>query len=168
MLQQRMVHLSLTNYIKVDGTNNYGYLPNADGTYFATPHLSDDYTTWTSGALSDFNGKTNTEVIVAASADARDMGTVLKNFNAADDQNQGYSDWYIPACGQLALMYLNMSDINTAITKIGGVNISSGDNYWSSSEYDVDNGWGVDFDNGIVGSDDKGSGGRVRFVRDIN
>jgi len=162
--------LSLTNYTQTGGggTNSDGYLPKADGTYQATPNLSGDFTTWTSGALSDFNGKTNTEVIVAASANAQDMGTILKNFNTAADQNQGYNDWYIPACGQLALMYLNMTDINAALTKIGGVNISN-NYYWSSSEYSSSYGWRVYFYNGRVGDLGyrKDNYYRVRFVRDI-
>ena len=159
--------LSLTNYTTADGTNSIGYLPKADGTYQSTPNLSGDFTTWTSGVLSDFNGKTNTDVIVAASSNAKDMGTILKNFNAAADQYQGYNDWYIPAFGQLALMYLNMTDINAALTQIGGVNIF--DNYyWSSSECDYDSGWFVYINSGgVANGRGKNFSLRVRFVRDI-
>jgi len=158
--------LSLENYTKADGKNSYGYLPKADGSYQATPYLSGDYITWTSGALSDFNGKANTEVIVAASTNGRDMGIVLKSFNAAADQNQGYSDWYIPACGQLALMYINITAINEALTKIGGTRISD-DYYFSSSEYNRTYGCSVNFNGGRVGNLSKSSNYRVRFVRDI-
>jgi hypothetical protein len=115
-------------------------------------------------ALSDFNGKANTAVIAAASSDARDMCTVLNTFNASDSHN----DWYVPACGQLALMYLNMTEINAALSKIGGTALAA-EYYWSSSEYSSNYAWYLNFSNGYVyyrGSKDYGSG-QVRFVRDI-
>ena len=159
--------LTLNNNSKVDGTNNYGYLPKADGTYQSTPNLSDDYTTWTRGALSDFDGKTNTEIIVSASSNTRDMGLVLTAFNAAADQNKGFTDWYIPACGQLALIYLNMNDINTILTKIGGTAIKSG-NYWSSTECSMYSGRCIRFENGCVSDYTKRDETvEVRFVRNL-
>jgi len=155
--------LSLTNYNKADGTNNDGYL---GGT--STPQLNKDFTTWTAGALSDFNGKSNTAVIAAASSDARDMCTVLNTFNAADS----YNDWYVPACGQLALIYLNKTAINEVLTAIGGTTFSNS-GYWSSSEYSSSHAWFMDLSHGhvyygYVYGDGKGSDEfRVRFVRDI-
>ena len=154
--------LSLTNYNKVDGTNSSGYLPKPDGTFGGSTHLSGDFTTWKAGALSDFNGKANTAIIAAASSDARDMCTVLNTFNTSDS----YNDWYVPACGQLALMYLAKTDINAALAKIGGTALESL-YYWSSSEYDAGGAWYVGFDYGYVYNDDKYNGSRVRFIRDI-
>ena len=153
--------LSLTNYGNADGTSNNGYLSSA-----STPQLNKDFTTWKAGALSDFNGKANTAVIAAASSDARDMCTVLNTFNASDSHN----DWYVPACGQLALMYLNIKEINTALAKIGGTALAAA-YYWSSSELSSNSGWDVDFISGRVlnyysyGLKDRDC--RVRFVRDI-
>lgn len=158
--------LSLTNYSNADGTNRYGYLPKPDGSYKNAPHLSDDFTTWTAGVLSDFNGKTNTEVIAASSSNSKDMCKVLETFNAGSD-NQGHTDWYVPACGQLALMYLAKTDINAALAKIGGTALES-DYWWSSSEYDSLNAWYVGFNYGSVSDGYKLSNYRVRFVRDIS
>ena len=45
-----LVDTEITNHTTLDGTNNYGYLHTS-----ATPQLSKDYTTWETGALSDFN-----------------------------------------------------------------------------------------------------------------
>jgi len=163
----------ITEINKADGVNSNGYLPKADGTYQSTPNLSSDYTTWTSGGLSDFNGKNNTNAIIAAytelsvDMDARDMCKVLQTFNAGTyGSNQGFTDWYIPACGQLALIYLNKTAINEALTAIGGTTFS-GNDYWSSSEYSSDGGWGVDLDGGDVDNNNKNRSNRVRFVRDI-
>lgn len=157
--------LSLTNYSNADGTYFSGYLPRPSGTFYDTPHLSSDYTTWTSGALSDFNGKTNTAVIAAASSDARDMCTVLNTFNDSDIHN----DWYVPACGQLALMYLNMTEINAALAKIGGNVLADGTvgYYWSSSEVSSGDGWYVGFHDALVNNRYKSYYYRVRFIRDI-
>jgi len=150
-----------------------GYLPKADGTYQSTPNLSSDYTSWTSGVLSDFNGKNNTNAIITAYAehsvdmDARDMCKVLQTFNAGTyGSNQGFTDWYIPAEGQLALIYLNKTAINEALTAIGGTTFSD-DYYWSSSEYSRYTGWNVSFNNGYVYDGYKHRYCWVRFVRDF-
>ena len=159
--------LSLTNYSNADGTNSYGYLPKPDGTFGGSTHLSDDFTTWTNGALSDFNGKDNTEVIAAASSHAKDMCTVLNTFNQTEQTAGRSADWYVPACGQLALMYLNMTEINAALAKIGGTALAA-ENYWSSSERSSNDACYVSFDSGGVRYYSKVSyGHRVRFVRDI-
>ena len=161
----RQGDLSLTNHNTVDGTNDYGNLPKPDGSFGGTPFLSDDFTTWTAGALSDFDGKGNTAVIATSSSNAKDMCKVLETFNAGSD-NQGHSDWYVPACGQLALIYLAKDDINAALAKIGGTAFASS-RYWSSSEYDADNAVYVGFYDGAVDENYKGGNYWVRFIRDI-
>ncbi len=155
--------LSLNNYTKVNGTNNSGHLPKPDGTFSGSTHLSDDFTTWTAGALSDFNGKANTAIIAEASSNVRDMCTILNTFNASDN----FKDWYVPACGQLALIYLNMTKINTALENIGGTPLAA-DFYWSSSEYSIRYAWYIVFNNGYVDDfNGKDKTYRVRFIRDI-
>lgn len=155
--------LSLKNYSTVDGTNYYGHLPNPDGTYNYTPHISSDYTTWTDGALSDFNGKDNTAIIAKASGGAMNMCTALKTFNASDSHN----DWYIPACGQLALMRLNKTEINAALKKIGGTALADS-LYWSSSEFGKSTVWVVSFDLNGVQDWSKKFFNKVRFIRDLS
>lgn len=165
----------ITEISTTDGTNGNGYLPKADGTYYSTPNLSSDYTTWTSGALSDFNGKNNTNAIITAytehsvDMDAEDMCKVLQTFNTGTyGSNQGFTDWYIPAEGQLALIYLNNTDINEALTAIGGTTFLEV-YYLSSSELNSNNGWCMSFDNNNAGVRYyyKNRSSRVRFVRDI-
>ena len=166
-LYNRVVAGVVTNG-NVDGTNTNGYLPKPDGTYQSTPNLSGDFTTWTAGALAEFDGKANTAAIIAGytehgvSMETRDMCSVLNTFNASDS----FKDWYVPACGQLALMYLNMTEINAALAKIGGTALAAG-YYWSSSEYSSGDAWYVLFNDGDVSYNGKGNGRRVLFVRDI-
>lgn len=164
---------SITNYTQTGGggTSPFGYLPKADDTYKSTPNLSGNYTTWTSGALSDFNGKANTAALLAVSDTDNyttypNMDTWCRIFNQTAAENQGFSDWYIPSLGQLAQIYLNMTAINNALTMIGGQTIASS-YYWSSSEYSSNNGWYVNFNIGVVSNFNKVNSGRVRFVRDI-
>lgn len=133
-----------------------------------------DFTTWSTGPVVDFNGAANTAAIIAGytehgvSMNARDMCSVLNTFNASDN----FKDWYVPACGQLALIYLNKTEINAALAKIGGTALAARDCYWSSSENDSKYAWYVNFDNSYVGA--YGSKGDiyglylVRFIRDIS
>ena len=164
--------LSLNNYSNVDGTNNYAFLPKPDGSFDSTPYLSDDYTTWIAGGLSDFNGKSNTAVIKADSQSGYNMCTALKTFNAATDgSNAGRDDWYVPALGQLALIYLNIAEINEALVKVGGTAILAqyeSHMYWSSTEYDGEYAFCITFGRGHVHKHYKGyDGPKVRFIRDI-
>ena len=72
---------------------------------------------------------------------------VLDTFLANDDPGKnGWNDWYIPAYGQLELMYKNKSQINTALANMEGAALNWSDNssadvsngiYWSSSELEA-------------------------------
>lgn len=158
--------LSLKDYSKADETNASGYLPKSDDSYGGTIHLSGDFTTWKNGALSDFNGEDNTAVIKASVSDNRDMCMLLNSFNQTEQAAGRSADWYVPACGKLALIYLNMTEINAALAEIGGDELV-GEVYWTSTEFDSLNGWGINFENGLVLGYGKGIDARVRFVRDI-
>ena len=121
----------------------------------------------------DFAGKANTVAIIKAYTEhsvtmhARDMCSELNTFNAASDgSNAGKNDWYVPAFGQLYEIYTNMTNINTALTNIGGTALAE-EYYWSSSEDTSIYAWCVSFGNGSVNYNGKDNGTRVRFVRDI-
>ena len=158
----------IVNYNNLVGTNESGYLPKPDDSYVGDPKISRDFTTWTDGPLSDFNGKANTAAIIAGYTEhsvamkTKDMCTVLNTFNTSNSHN----DWYIPAFGQLALMYLNRDEINAALTKIGGSEFVTED-YWSSTEGSNDWVWSVHFYGGLLFKYLKNFDIRVRFIRDI-
>ena len=134
-----------------------------------------DYTTWSTNstyAWNDFNGKSNTATLMnVTDSDGytayANAATYCKKFNETATENQGYRDWYIPACGQLSLIYINVTEIKAALTKIGGTTFSTSHAYWSSSEYSSNSGWRVDFVNGYIDWNYKREDYRVRFVRDI-
>ena len=122
-------------------------------------------------AKADFSGKEHTNAIIAAytehsvAMDARDMCKVLQTFNDGEN-NGGFTDWYIPACGQLYEIYTNKTNINAALTAMSSTAFFAND-YWSSSELSSSLGWCRDFAIGYVDLGVKNSSPRVRFVRDI-
>ena len=135
-----------------------------------------DYKTWknnSSYVYNDFNGKSNTAALMNVTDNDSNiqygnMGTWCRKFNETPSENQGYTDWYIPASGQLALILINSNEINAALTKIGGNELGAG-NLYSSSEYDSNTGWCQSFGgNKYVQTISKDRIAIVRFIRDIN
>ncbi len=161
----------ITSYSEVGGgsTSSEGYL------YLNGRGLKKDPSYWISGALSDFAGKSNSAVIKSITTNGSNsektapMAYLMNAFNASDcpkSVNQGFTDWYIPSCGQLGLIWLNKTVIDNALTAIGGTALTEW-GYWSSSEYGSGSGWYVYLYNGRVGNSRKYSAYRLRLVRDL-
>jgi len=125
-------------------------------------------------AKTDFSGKEHTNAIITAYTEhsvemnAQDMCSLLQTFNYGEN-NGGFTDWYIPAAGQLYEIYKNRTNINAALSAMTATQLSSNGYYWSSSEYSDDFGWSVNSNLGNVDIKHKNNNGsfRVRFVRDI-
>lgn len=168
----------ITNYIRVHWDDVYGYLKSESGSYGGTPNLPANITAWTNGALSDWNGKANSDVLKGVTTGRGSytsyatIGHVLNTFLASADA-KGYDDWYIPSCGELSLIYMNLTSVNNALLAIGGQQFDTSSRYWSSSEVDQNDAWYVNFSSGRVDSGYGITNGikdnryRVRFVRDI-
>ena len=163
-----------------DGSSDVsGYLPMPDGNYTAAPNLNGNPSVWitTTGALSDFGGQSNSQIIknildngTRTSSDIAPMAYLMNAFNDAGcsvSVNQGYTDWFIPSCGQLGLMWLNKTDINNALTNIGGTRLSESLDYWTSSEYSSEYGWYVSLRHGLVDCSNKAFTNCVRLVRNL-
>lgn len=72
------------------------------------------------------------------------------------DLNEGgYTDWYLPSRDELLKLYENR-------VAIGGF---LNTRYWSSSQYDANNGWYVNFQIGLQGGTQKDTGRVVRPIR---
>lgn len=162
----------ITNYNELDESNTSGYLKSEHGSYISTPNISANITAWTSGALSDWDGKTNSEVLkkVTVGGGGYDgyvtIGRVLNAFLASSDA-KGFDDWYIPSCPQLSLIWMNLNSVNNALSAIGGKQFDISNIYWSSSERSANYGWKLNFSSGLVGRVAKTNSYRVRFIRDI-
>lgn len=136
----------LTNYADADGSNAYGYLPfhvtggnigyyeEADKKIDASIDHLGNITKWpTSGALSDFNGKHNTESVDSAS-NKYPAGYYASRFNKG-----GITTWYMPSAGEMALMYaLHRSGI--IANQEGFVGLKEF-GYWTSTECTEQKSW---------------------------
>lgn len=162
----------ITNYDKVDGSNDYGYLRQESGSYYGKPNFPSSVTAWTNGALSDWKGKANSNVLKGVTTGGGSytsyatIGHVLNTFLASADA-KGYDDWYIPSCGELSLIYMRLTSVNNALSAIGGQQFNTSDYYWSSSECSSGYVWRTNFYSGIVNTYRKSSIYHVRFIRDI-
>ena len=154
---------------EADAATNTGYKYFYWGSYGTDVNDIVNYSDETA-AKADFNGKSNTAAIIAT-PDTDDktkytnMGTYCTKFN---EMSGTYSDWYVPAAGQLHEIYTNVTDINAALEKIGGTKLDTSNLYWSSSEKSANIAWNVYFSDGHVRNSSKYNGYYVRFVRDID
>ncbi len=93
-----------------------------------------------SAAKGDYNGKSNTSIIIA-------HGNSNGYSTRAADYCYNYTtegttkgDWYLPAGGELYLIYQNKDTLNNSLSKVGGTQLGTS-YYWSSSEYNVFKAW---------------------------
>lgn len=108
--------------------------------------------TTTAQANADFDGEANTQKIV----DELGAGTYAAKL-CADLVASGYSDWYLPAAGELNAMYQQLGPSGNN----GFVNTF----YWSSSEYGNIEAWIQFFNFDLQGLDVKFTFHRCRCVR---
>ena len=169
----------LTDYTTADGTNEIGLLPFANGSYYSGegfdefPKLSGVWSEWHSygatAALADFDGKENTEKIMAAHGTTDfTIAKTVKAFRSNGSYNDSKTDWFVPSCGELAFMIRNVTYINTILTKVTGAaifEVVETGGYWSSSEYSSDYAWIVYFSTGLVCYNDKNYNYRLRLIR---
>ena len=160
----------VTTWDTLDGLNSSGYLPNPDGSFGGSTHLSEDFTTWTEGALSDFNGKYNTTCLtLGEDIQYKDsyMPYILKNYNDEELANGRPNDWYIPACGQLALIAVAYNEINKAMYKIGKPNFNNCSVVWSSTRQASFKFWEIILSNRFIKSYGANNSNYIIFLRDI-
>ena len=137
------------------GTTNTNKIPSPyNGSEFNT-----DYSKNISGynnALSDFNGLSNTQILVG-------LGSDYVAANAAWKYNDGVSNtqWYLPSAGELGFMVARFKTINNTISQLGGVAVPS-HRFWSSTEYSSDGAYNVLTSSGYVDSNLKDLNNYVR------
>lgn len=134
----------------VDPKTKYGgrtpYIPSP---YLQDGSLNPAYCETISGynnALSDFNGKSNTDV----------LGIYYTAANAAKNYTvDGIDiDWYLPAAGELSFLMPRFAAINKSIAIAGGVALPW-DYFWSSTEYDSKNAYCIYTNLSYMGSENK-------------
>jgi hypothetical protein len=101
------------------------------------------------------SGKQNTELIIAALNQNKESGKAAQLCKAYTQG--GYSDWFLPSQDELDLMYKNLK-----LNNLGGFKLAV---YWSSSQHDKYNAWGLDFYGGGQPNFTKNLTSDVRAVR---
>ena len=96
----------------------------------------------------------------------RTKDLVERGLSCADKLPES-KDWYIPAIGELQVMFLMKNQINKALEYIGAELIKD-TWYWSSTEYSATGAWSLSFCNGYFGGNGKTNEGSVRPVSAFN
>lgn len=81
-------------------------------------------------ALADFDGKDNTDVLVALGADYV-AANAARNYKAAGAEE---IEWYLPAMGELGYLMVRFNKIQAALTKVNAPQLDGVQFYGSSSE----------------------------------
>ncbi len=103
----------------------------------------------TDDAKADFNGKENTALLVAFQTaegkTASNSAAVDCNSYSTEGTNTG--DWYLPALGELySYVYGGATNFNKIYVTMRALGWTFNDRYcWSSSEYNSENAWAIDF-----------------------
>lgn len=108
----------------------------------------------------DFKGAANTLAIVNALGDFENGAYAAKL--CADLVAFGFDDWYLPAAGELNIMYQQLGPTGNGFD--GSGDIPSGV-YWSSSEFHVFGAWRQNFGTGLQFDVNKDDNVRCRCVR---
>ena len=157
-----------------DGSRNPGY--------YQTTSPSSSH-----NALADFDGIGNSQVLWDLATSQSDWKTASSITN---DSGSGYypaacccwhyhtegtsqGDWYLPACGELGYIMPPFNKINDAIDKMitaydssVGIKLSTGNYYWSSTEYSSNYARNMGTSRGCVTYSNKSDNYRVRaFLR---
>lgn len=168
---------TMTNFLSIDQYNYWGQLPLLNGYYyFEDKQIDGDWQKWptydnTRVALTDFDGKRNTEQILAYQVVdevplANTIGETLLLFRSNDTYNEGHDDWFIPSCGQLAFMYLFREQLNDLFSRLG-VNYMNAWHYTSTEFRYGTNVCAIAFGDGSISYAPKASERRARFIREI-
>jgi|GEM_PF-4886572 len=114
-------------------------------------------------ATSATNGATNQATIEAISG----FETNYPGFKWCKDKNSLLTKlvWYMPAKDEMTALYAVKAAVNTGLSKVttSPFTILGSGVYWSSTESDGSNAWGVDFSNGVASQYSKTSA-NVRAV----
>jgi hypothetical protein len=118
------------------------------------------------GALSDWDGQTNTTAIVAQSI-TTSAADLCNDYTNVDYGSGIYSDWYLPTIHQLNKLWDGIYEVNKALESDGnGSTTAFGKKtYWSSTEFNLGTAYYFYFDDGHSYGNYKNSLAFVRAVR---
>ena len=173
--EHRQFLIAKSDCVSEDGSKAFKY-----GGYGIDIKGVKNYGQGNQGLYDTFDGKQNTDAIIAATEGVKDStGTVgapaaeaARAYRACTLEADGIDDtteWDLAAEGQDILMATYKTEINELLTSLfGGINILTNDWYWSSTEYDASSAWYVNMNYGNVSTNTKINAGRVRPVSAID
>ncbi|MBO4615677.1 MAG: hypothetical protein J5709_11240 [Bacteroidales bacterium] len=126
----------------------------------------DSYSNYTQLTMNDTIGSIRCDSIARK---AQHDGMTLSAYSIAVNTAIQYGEgWYLPAIGQLAIMYANMPEINAALDVVQGSSKMNGQRYWSCTEENtgVTSAWLLLF-NGASTYSPKGDYASVRAIRNF-
>jgi len=138
--------------------------------YWSNAYTDTSLTNYSSStdAKTDFNGKSNTAVIVAAHPSETTSNNAAIYCNSYTTAGTSAGDWYLPAAGELySYVYGNYSTLEPVFVD----SLGWSDFYWyfwSSSEKSYSNAWFVYSGSGGVNRDDKDFTSSVSCLLDIS
>ena len=111
-------------------------------------------------ALSDFNGKGNTDVLVALGSDYI-AANAARNYKAAGAEE---IEWYLPAMGELGYLMVRYNKIQDALAKVNASKLRDGTGfgYKSSSEYSSKRAYSLHTSDGNIFNEPKNTATYVR------
>ncbi|MCQ2200017.1 MAG: DUF1566 domain-containing protein [Paludibacteraceae bacterium] len=112
----------------------------------------------------DMEGEANTKAVVDFLDSHYPATTKYATQLASNYGGGGKNDWYLPSEGQLRMIKDIADRLNNRLRVNQGVSLAK-TWYWSSSEYDKNFAWAVNFGSKIVGRSTKKGMDRVRAVR---
>ncbi len=113
--------------------------------YFDVPGLS-NIASWDKVKV-DWQGKKNTQIVLEYCKANGKSCPAFEYVNSYKTEGTKAGDWYLPAAGELNIIYQNKDVLDTALGKIGGTKLSN-DWHWSSSEFSNTLVWRQLFDDG--------------------
>ena len=118
------------------GQTTIGWTSTTNNTYrtYDIPYLT-NYQNWRD-AIKDFDGYTNTQIIRNYSFRSSSPNTSYPAVWSVDFEN----GWYIPAAGQLNILFGELLIVNATLALLGndGLPISTESDMWSSTEFKVE------------------------------
>ena len=97
-------------------------------------------------AKQDFNGKANTAAIKAKNSNLSKYPAAKYAYDyTTPGTNEG--DWYLPALGEMYMVYTNKDFLNYTLPLVGK-NAMLSSNHWSSSEYSSKSAWDLHLSDG--------------------
>ena len=114
--------------------------------YFDVPGLSN--ITSSSAVTADWQGKNNTRIVLEYCHTNGYSCPAVEYVNSYKTEGTQAGDWYLPAAGELNVIYGNKDVLNITLNRIEGDILAS--TYWSSSESSRHDAWYLSFNDGDV------------------